>query len=52
MHPEPSPLGAKDWRRLVTGSYTPEERATITWEQFSEMFRMIYVPLVERYRLD
>ena len=35
----------------MTGSYTPEQRVVVPWEQFSEMFRMRYVPLVEKGRL-
>ncbi|XP_023743859.1 uncharacterized protein LOC111892033 [Lactuca sativa] len=43
--------GAKDWWMLVTSSYTPEQRASVSWEQFSDMFRSRYVPLVEWERV-
>ena len=45
-------LEAKDWWRLMTGAYTPKQRAIVTWEQFAEMFCVRCVPLVERERLD
>lgn len=35
----------------MTGSYTSEQRTSFTWEQFYEMFRIRYLPLVERERL-
>ena len=41
-------LGEKDWWRLTTGSYTDDQRAAVTWEQFRDMFRTRYVPRVER----
>lgn len=44
-------LGAMDWWILVIGPYTPEQRTASRWEQFSDMFRTRYVPLVERDRL-
>ena len=44
-------LGSKDWLRLVTSSYAPEQRVAVTWERFSEMCRTRYDPLVERERL-
>ena len=44
-------LGAKDWWRLTTGSYSDDQRAAITWEQFRDMFRTRYVPRVEQERL-
>lgn len=37
--------------RLVTVSYTPEQKAGVTWEQLSKMLHTEYVPLVERERL-
>ncbi|CAH1445284.1 unnamed protein product [Lactuca virosa] len=43
--------GAKDWWRLATGSYTDDQRAAVTWEQFRDMFRARYIPRVERERL-
>ncbi|XP_023750831.1 uncharacterized protein LOC111899182 [Lactuca sativa] len=43
--------GAKDWWRLVTGSYTDDQRAAVTWDQFREMFRTCYIPRLERERL-
>ena len=44
-------LGAKDWWRLTLGSYLDAQRATISWDQFREMFSTRYVPRVERERL-
>ena len=41
-------MGTKDWWNLVNNSYTLEQRAAVTWEQFSETFHTRYVPLVER----
>ena len=38
-------LGAKDWWRLTTGSYTDDQRAAVTWEQFQDMFCTRYVPV-------
>ena len=35
----------------MTSAYTSEQRATITWEQFSKTFCMRYVPLVDWERL-
>ena len=43
--------GAKDWWRLVTSSYSPEQRTIMTWEQFFEMLIFRYVQLVERERI-
>lgn len=43
--------GEKDWWRLVTGSYTEEQRVAITWDQFRDMFSTRYVPRAERERL-
>ena len=43
--------GAKDWWRLTTGSYTDDQRATVTWEQFRDIFCTRYIPWVERERL-
>lgn len=36
---------------MVTGASSPVEKSAVTWEQFSEMLRTEYVPLVERDRL-
>ena len=44
--------GAKDWWEYVTQSFSYEDQVAMTWEQFLEMFRMKYVPLVERMRLE
>ena len=44
-------LGAKDWWRLTTGSYSDAQRAAISWDRFREMFSTRYVPQVERERL-
>ena len=35
----------------MTGSYTDDQRAAVTWEQFRDMFRTRYVPRIERERL-
>nr|KAJ0210028.1 hypothetical protein LSAT_V11C400157280 [Lactuca sativa] len=43
-------LGAKDWWSLTTGSYSDAQRATVTWDQFQEMFNTRYAPRVERER--
>ena len=34
---------AKDWWRLMTGSYSDERRPAISWDQFREMFRSHYI---------
>lgn len=44
-------LGAKDWREFVTHAFSSVERAAVSWENFLEMFRAEYVPLVERERV-
>lgn len=44
-------LGTNDWWNLVTVSYTPKQRAIVTLDQFLDMSRMRYVPLVERKKL-
>ena len=44
-------LGAKDWWRLTTGSYSDAQRAAVSWDQFREMFSTRYVSRVERERL-
>lgn len=44
-------LGAKDWWRLTTGSYSDAQRAAVSWYQFREMFINRYVPQDERERL-
>ena len=31
-------FGAKDWWRLMTGSYTNDQIAAVTWEKFREVF--------------
>ena len=41
----------KNWWRLVTGSYFVEQRATISWDSFMEMFHTCYITWVERERL-
>lgn len=41
-------LGEKDWWRLLAGAYSPTEKPTVTWEQFSNMFCIECVSLVER----
>ncbi|XP_052621682.1 uncharacterized protein LOC128127274 [Lactuca sativa] len=43
--------GARDWWRLVTSSYSPKQRAAVTWGQFLEMFHSRYVLQVEHERL-
>ncbi|XP_023747807.1 uncharacterized protein LOC111896008 [Lactuca sativa] len=43
---------AKDWWRLMRGSYTDDQRAAVTWEQFRDMFRDRYIPRVEHDRLS
>ena len=43
--------GVKEWWRLATSSFSSKKRATVSWEQFSEMFYSRYVLLVERERL-
>ena len=42
-------LRAKDWSKLETSDYSHAEKAT-TLEQFSDMFRTEYVPLVDMER--
>ena len=49
MRPEPSPVRGEG---LVIGSYTPYQRAAVTWELLFEMFCMRYVPMMKRERLD
>ena len=44
-------LGAKDWWKFVTASYSTAELTVVTWERFTVMFRDEYVPQVERERL-
>jgi len=44
-------LGAKDWWKFVTASFTPTDHAVVTYERFVHMFRYEYVPPVERERL-
>ena len=41
-------LGAKDWWKFVTASYTSAELTAVTSERFTVMFRDEYVPLVKR----
>ena len=36
---------------MTIGSYSNDQRAAITWEQFQDMFRTRYVPRMERERL-
>ena len=43
--------GVKDRWRLMTGSYSDEQRAAVTWEKFRDMFRSRYIPRVEREQL-
>ncbi|XP_052626743.1 uncharacterized protein LOC128133384 [Lactuca sativa] len=40
--------GAKDWWRLMIGSYSDEHRAVVTWDQFWDIFHARYIPRVER----
>ena len=44
--------GGRNWWRMVTSSYTHDQRSVLTWDQFSEMFHARYVPLVEMEILD
>ena len=44
-------IGAKDWWKLVTGSYSPLEMTTMNWDKFTKMFRAEYMPLVVSERL-
>ena len=44
-------LGAKDWWKFVTTSFTVAEILEVTWERFTTMFRDEYVPPIERERL-
>ena len=41
----------KDWWRFMIGSYTDDQRAEVTWEQFKDMFRARNILQVERERL-
>lgn len=43
--------GEKNWWEFVTQSFSLVERGTVTWEQFWEIFRAKYVPLMEREQL-
>ena len=43
--------GAKDLRRLITRSYSGEQHAAVTWDQFRDIFRTRYVPCVDQERL-
>src|SRR5581483_6162841 len=42
---------AKDWWNLISRMRTPEQIATLTWEQFKELFSKQYIPQVEVERL-
>ncbi|KAJ9560611.1 hypothetical protein OSB04_005771 [Centaurea solstitialis] len=42
---------AKDWWNLINRTRTLEQIATMTWEQFKELFKEQYVPQVEVERL-
>ena len=44
-------LGAKDWWRLTTRSFSDAQRAAVSWDQFREMFSTRYVPRDEKERL-
>lgn len=41
-------LGVKDWWKLVTGAYSHADKVAVTWEQFTNLLHVEYVPLVER----
>ena len=44
-------LGAKDWWKFVTTSFTLAEISEVTWERFTTIFRDEYVPPLEKERL-
>ena len=44
-------LGAKDWWRLTTRSFSDAQRAAVSWDQFRGMFSTRYVPRDEKERL-
>ena len=44
-------LGAKDWWRLTTGSFSDAQRAAVSWDQFRGMFSTRYVPRDEQEKL-
>lgn len=41
-------LGVKDWWKFMIANLSPTKKDAVTWDQFVEMFREEYVPLVER----
>jgi len=44
-------LGAKDWWRLTTRSFSDAQRAAVSWDQFRGMFSTRYVPRDEQEKL-
>ena len=44
-------LGAKDWWRLTTRSFSDAQRTAVSWDQFRETFSTRYVPRDEKERL-
>ena len=37
---------------MTTGWYTDDQRAAVTWEQFRDIFRTLYIPQVEQELLS
>ena len=44
-------MGAKDGCKFVTDDYSIAEHTAVTWERFTEMFRVEFIPVVECERL-
>ena len=44
-------LGAKDWWRLTTRSFSDAQRVAVSWDQFRGMFSTRYVPRDEKEKL-